>query len=143
MSVAAHASTVPSHSNDSRGSLWDRATAQRNVVIYAAVLVAVPAAYGFHVVFSGQEAGFLLLVTLGVGVPTAYNSYWPTYDRLWKTVVWVVGAAALSAAAFAGLFVAGTDLFALSAFPASASAFVVTAVGVHGIPFVVFGRGDG
>ncbi|SEN20831.1 hypothetical protein SAMN05216388_100257 [Halorientalis persicus] len=120
---------MPSHSADTQRSLWDRATAQRNVAIYAAILVAVPVAYGFHLAFDGEGADFLLLLTLAVGVPTSYNTYWPSYDRTWKAVAWVIVAAAAATAAFTGLFVAGTKLLALSPFPASIGAFLVTSLG--------------
>jgi hypothetical protein len=69
------------------------------------------------------------LLTLAVGVPTSYNTYWPSYDRTWKAVAWVIVAAAAATAAFTGLFVAGTKLLALSPFPASIGAFLVTSLG--------------
>ncbi|WP_424019659.1 hypothetical protein ACOZ4N_09355 [Halorientalis pallida] len=131
---------MPSHSTDGRSSLWDRATAQRNVAIYAAILVAVPAAYGFHTVFDAGGGDFLLLMTLAVGVPTAYNDYWPAFDRTWKAVAWVLVACTVATAAFAGLFLAGTERLALSAFPASVGAFLVTVGGVHAVPLALFGR---
>ena len=142
MSVAVHGSTMPSHTNDTRRSLWNRATAQRNVAIYAAILVAVPAAYAFHTAFDASGGDFLLLLTLAVGVPTAYNDNWPAHDRTWKTVAWVVVACTVAIATFAALFLAGTDLLALAPFPASVGAFLVTSGAVHGVPFALFGRED-
>jgi hypothetical protein len=132
---------MPSHSDDTRTSLWDRATAQRNVAIYAAILVAVPTAYGFHTVFDASGGDFLLLMTLAVGVPSVYNDNWPAYDRTWKAVAWVLVACAVATAAFAGLFLAGTDGLGLSPFLTSVGAFLVTVGGVHAVPFALFGRG--
>ncbi|RXK48382.1 hypothetical protein [Halorientalis pallida] len=133
---------MPSHSNDARSTLWDRATAQHNVAIYAAILVAVPTAYGFHTLLDASGGDFLLLMTLAVGVPTAYRDNWPVYDRTWKTVAWVLVACTVATAAFAGLFLAGTTVLALSPVPASVGAFLVTVGGVHAVPFVLCGRGD-
>jgi hypothetical protein len=134
---------VPSHSNDSRSSLWDRATAHSNVAIYAAIVVAVPTAYGFHSVVDAGAGDFLLLMTLAVGVPTSYNDHWPSYDRTWKVVAWVLVTCVLATAAFTGLYLVARDGLALSPFPASAGAFTVTFTGVYGVPFALFGRGDG
>ncbi|MFB6085047.1 MAG: hypothetical protein ABEJ94_12470 [Halorientalis sp.] len=129
-----------SDSTDARSSLWDRATAQRNVAIYVAILVAVPVAYGFHTVFDASGGDFLLLMTLAVGVPTAYNDNWPAYDRTWKAVGWVLAASVLAAATFAGLFLAGIEVLALSPLLASVGAFLVTSGGVHAVSFALFGR---
>ncbi|AQL41897.1 hypothetical protein BV210_03835 [Halorientalis sp. IM1011] len=131
---------MPSSSTDTRSSLWDRATAQRNVVIYVAILVAVPTAYGFHTLVDAAAGDFLLLMTLATGVPMTYNNYWPAYDRTWKAVGWVLVTCTLATGVFTGLYLAGTDLLAVAPFPASAGAFAVTFLGVHGIGYLWHGR---
>ncbi|WP_318568670.1 hypothetical protein [Salinigranum marinum] len=106
----------------------ERIWAQRNVTIYTALLVALPITYAFSTVF-GPDGSFLLLLTVGVVVPTAYNECWPPYDRTWKAVGWTTVASMVAAVAFATAFTLAVRLFAASALVASGGAFVVTAVG--------------
>mgnify|MGYP006302945469 CR=1 FL=1 len=127
---------MPSTATETDDSLFDRATAQRNVVIYVAILVAVPTAYGFHTLVDAAAGDFLLLMTLAVGVPMTYDNYWPAYDRTWKAVGWVLVTCTAATAIFTGLYLAATDLLALSPFPASAATFAVTFAGIHGIGYL-------
>lgn len=89
---------------------------QRNLTILVAILVAVPIAYGFRVMVSGADFGgsFLLLMTLAVGVPSAYDEYWPKYDRIWDAVIWIVLACIVATTEFIGLYLVGTELGNLS-----------------------------
>lgn len=109
-----------------RLSAW--LTAQRNVTIFAAILIALPVAYAFHAAVGGGPGDFLLLMTLAVGVPTAYDDYWPRYDRTWQAVGWVVLACAVVTVEFTGLYLAGTAL-GLGPFPAAIGAFLPTSLG--------------
>jgi uncharacterized membrane protein YjjB (DUF3815 family) len=129
MPAASHTASMSSNSTDSRESLRDRATAQRNVVVYAAILVAVPTAFAFHTLVGADGGDFLLLLTLAVGVPTSYNTYWPASDRTWRAVGWVLVTCALATAVYTGLYLAGTQLLSVSPFPASIAAFLVTFLG--------------
>ncbi|MFB6159675.1 MAG: hypothetical protein ABEJ61_00685 [Haloferacaceae archaeon] len=119
---------MPSTSATAR--LFERATTQRNLTIAAAVLLALPGAYAFRATVGGGDAGsFLLLVTLAVGVPTAYEEYWPRYDRSRTAVAWVLGACAVATAEFTGLYLLGTDALGLAPTTASVGAFLLTDLG--------------
>jgi hypothetical protein len=107
----------------------ERIATQRNGTIVAAILVAVPTSYAFGATIGGDVGNFLLLVTLAVGVPTAYDEYWPRYDRTWKAVAWVLVACGVTAVEFSGLYVAGRAVFALSPTPAAVGAFLVVGLG--------------
>jgi hypothetical protein len=72
------------------------------------------------------DGSFLLLLTIGVVVPTLYDEYWPQYDRTWKAVSWIVGASAVASGGFIGLYWIGTELFGLLPLLASTGAFLVT-----------------
>mgnify|MGYP000660487357 CR=1 FL=1 len=104
---------------------------QRNLTIFTAILVAVPTAFAFRARFGdGAFAGsFLLLITLAVSVPTAYDRYWPRYTRLWKAVAWVLVACAVVAVEFTVLYVLGTEMLELVPLHAAISAFLVTDLG--------------
>ena len=120
---------MPSTSTSPNVADW--MTSQRNVTILVAILVAVPVAYGFQMVVSGANLGgsFLLLMTLAVGVPTAYDEYWPKYDRTWNTIVWVVVACVVVTVEFTGLYLIGTGPGNLSPLFASVGAFLITELG--------------
>lgn len=111
--------------------LYRRATSQRNVTIYTAIAVALPTAYAFQSTVGASELSgdFLLLMTLAVGVPTAYDEYWPRYDRTWKAVAWVLVACAVATAEFVGLYLLATAVLGLSPLVGGIGAFLVTDVG--------------
>lgn len=113
--------------------LREWATTQRTVTTLAALLVAMPTAYAFRSAVGGIAGGFLLLWTLGVGVPSAYRNYWPTYDRTWRAVAWVLVACAVATVAFTGLHVVGTAVAGLSPFLAAVGAFLVTYLGTFAL----------
>ncbi|MFB6146196.1 MAG: hypothetical protein ABEJ08_00730 [Halobacteriaceae archaeon] len=106
-------------------------TTQRNLTIFVAILVAVPIAYGFRMAVGGTDSGstFLLLMTLAVGVPTAYDEYWPHYDQTSDAVVWVVTACLVVTTEFTGLYLLGTELGDLSPRLAAIGAFLITDLG--------------
>ena len=120
---------MPSTSTSSHIPAWMRT--QRNLTILVAILVAVPIAYGFRVVVSSADFGgsFLLLMTLAVGVPTAYDEYWPKYDRIRNTVAWVVAACLVVTTEFTGLYLIGTELGTLSRSHGAIGAFLITDFG--------------
>jgi hypothetical protein len=105
-------------------------TDQRNLTIFAAILVAVPTAYAFTLyVDAGGGGDFLLLLTLAVGVPTAYDEYWPRYDETWKAVAWVVAACVWATAEFTAVYLLVVDVLSLSPVVGALGAFLVTTVG--------------
>lgn len=120
---------MPSPNIPNRVSKW--VTAQRNIVISVSILIAVPTAYGFQATIgNGEQAtGFLLLLLLAVGVPTTYNDHWPTYDRTWKAIGWVIGAAVVVILQFGALYAIGTMVVDVSPFAASVGAFLITSIG--------------
>lgn len=111
--------------------LYARAITRRNLTIFVAIVVALPTAYAFRsTVGHGQRSGgFLLLLTLAVGVPTAYDEYWPDYDRTWKAVAWVLVACTVATAEFVGIYLAETALVGLPPVHAAVGAVLVTDVG--------------
>jgi len=108
-----------------------RLMTQRNLTIFTAILIAVPTAYAYHSMVggNGQSGDFLLLMTLAVGVPTAYDEYWPRYEQTWKAIAWVLVACAIATIEFIGLYTAGAELADLSPFVASVGAFLITDLG--------------
>lgn len=106
-------------------SLRERLLTTRNAAILAAVAVALPAAYLFHAGFGAGQAGFLLLLALGVGVPTALDGVAP--DSLRGAVALTLGACAVVGVLFAGIY--AVALSVAGQFPAGVVAFVVTYVG--------------
>lgn len=118
---------MPSRSPLSRVREWT--TAQRNATIVTAIVVAIPTAYAFHTVIGGTSGDFLLLMTLAVGVPQAYDEYWPRYDRTWTAVAWVLAACAVATGEFVGLHLLGVEVLALSPFLAGVGAFLLTYLG--------------
>jgi hypothetical protein len=106
-------------------------TTQRNLTILVAMLVAVPIGYGFRVVVSGGDfsGSFLLLMTLAVGVPSAYDEYWQKYERIGDAVAWVVAACLVATTEFTGLYLIGTEFADLSPLLGSIGAFLITDIG--------------
>lgn len=68
-------------------------------------------------------------MALAVGVPTAYDEYWPQYDQTWKAITWVLAACLLVTIEFVGLYLIGTEYVSLSPFSASIGAFPITDLG--------------
>ncbi|MCY4731188.1 hypothetical protein KY092_11545 [Natronomonas gomsonensis] len=114
----------------SESILRERVFTQRNVTIAVAVLLALPAAYLFHDRFGADAGDFLLLFTVGVGVPTAYDGFWEPYDRTWKAVAWVVVASLLAVVVFVGSYLIAVEGLSLSPFLGSVAAFVVAYPGI-------------
>ncbi|MFC7174428.1 hypothetical protein ACFQL0_15900 [Haloplanus litoreus] len=106
------------------------ATSQRNLTIFVSIFAAFPLSRipinSFRECISGS---FLLLVTLAVGVPTAYDEYWPQYDQTWKAIGWILLACAVVTIEFIGLYIVGTEYLDLTPLYASAGAFLVTDLG--------------
>jgi hypothetical protein len=120
---------MPSTSFGSRVTNW--ATSQRNLTIFVSIFAAFPLSYAFQsIVSENASAGsFLLLVTLAVGVPTAYDEYWPQYDQTWKAIGWILIACVVVTIEFSGLYIVGTEYLDLTPLYASAGAFLVTDLG--------------
>ncbi|MFB6207392.1 MAG: hypothetical protein ABEJ05_12795 [Haloglomus sp.] len=109
--------------------VWNWLTAKQQLVSLAAVLVALPASYAFRATFGEYAGSFLLLVLLGVGVPSAREEYWPRSDRTRAAMAWALGACAATAAVFVGCYLVGTAI-GLGPFFAGVGAFLVTHAGV-------------
>ncbi|WP_276258838.1 hypothetical protein [Haloglomus litoreum] len=103
-------------------------TDQQQVATLVAVLVALAAGYAFEARFGVYAGSFLLLMLLGVGVPSAYEERWPRYDHAWQAVAWVLVACGLVVVAFVGSFLAGRAL-ALDSSLASVGAFLAVSLG--------------
>jgi len=104
--------------------LWQRATTQRNVTIYGAILLGVSTAYAFHR-WSGTDGGaFLLLLLVAVGVPTAFDEFEPDVEGHPKALAWVVAAGLVVAVEYTGAYVVGTAGLSLSPLLASVGAFL-------------------
>jgi hypothetical protein len=121
-------STQDVPSSDVATRLRDRLWTKRTLTISTAIVVGLLVTYGFSVVF-GPDGSFLLLLTVGVVVPTLSDEYWSPYDRAWKAVGWVVGASAVASGVFVSLYWVGSELVGLSPLLASAGAFLVTTIG--------------
>ena len=120
---------MPSTRFVSRVTDW--VTSQRNLTIFVSILVAFPATYTFQslVSESASAGSFLLLITLAVGVPTAYDEYWPHYKQTWKAVLWILAACLIVTIEFSGLYIVGTEYVNLAPLYASTGAFLVTDIG--------------
>ena len=120
---------MPSTSVVSRVTNW--ATSQRNLTIFVSIFAAFPLSYAFQSIVSERAAAgsFLLLVTLAVGVPTAYDEYWPQYDQTWKAIGWILIACVVVTIEFIGLYIVGTEYINLTPLYASTGAFLVTDLG--------------
>ncbi|GAB6862634.1 hypothetical protein ACFR97_16040 [Haloplanus litoreus] len=107
------------------------ATSQRNLTIFVSIFAAFPLSYAFQsIVSENASAGsFLLLVTLAVGVPTAYDEYWPQYDQTWKAIGWILLACVIVTIEFSSLYIVGTEYAGLTPLYASTGAFLVTDLG--------------
>lgn len=112
-------------------TIYEWATTQRNLTIFMSILIAVPAAFVIQtqVVEGELAASFFLLMILAVGVPSAYDGYWPQYDRTRKAIAWVLVAAAIATVEFASLYLLGTEFVSLSPTVAAGGAFVITDLG--------------
>ena len=120
---------MPSTSVVSRVTDW--VTSQRNITIFVSIFAAFPLSYAFQsLVSENASAGsFLLLVTVAVGVPTAYDEYWPKYDQTWKAIGWILLACLVVTIEFVGLYIVGTEYVNLTPLYASAGTFLVTDLG--------------
>ena len=112
-------------SSDIAMQLRDRLWTHRNLTITTAIIVGLFITYVFGVTFD-PEGSFLLLLTVGVVVPTLYDEYWPPYGQAWKAVGWIVGASVAASGVFVGLYWVGSSLFGLSSLLASTGSFLLT-----------------
>ncbi|RLM90974.1 hypothetical protein D3D02_04235 [Halobellus sp. Atlit-38R] len=113
-------------------------TAQRQLTIFTAIALALPTAYAFQSRVGTDTGGFLLLLLLGVGVPTAYDEYWPPYDRAWQAILWTVLVGAVAAAEFTAFYLIGTDVLGLAPRSSTAGAFLLT--GLQNLAFLTVRR---
>jgi hypothetical protein len=128
-------------SNPSTG-LRERAMTRRNLTILVAIVVAVPTAYAFHV-WSGAEGGdFLLLMLLGVGVPTAFDEFKQGVTDTLPAVGWILGASLVVTIEYAGLYVIGTETLGVSSFRASVGTFLLVWAMNHSYLVVQSRAGD-
>jgi ABC-type sugar transport system substrate-binding protein len=115
-------------SSDVATRLRERLWTQRNLTVSTAIVAGLLVTYGFGVAFS-PDGSFLLLLTVGVVVPTLYDEYWPPYDQAWKAVGWVVGASAVASGVFVSLYWVGSEVVGLSSLAASVGPFLLTTIG--------------
>jgi hypothetical protein len=108
--------------------LRERLWTKRNLTVSVAIFLALFLTYGFGVVFD-PDGSFLLLLTVGVVVPTLYDEYWSPYDQAWKAVGWIVGVSAIASGAFVSLYWVGSELVRVSPLLASVGAFLLTTIG--------------
>lgn len=111
--------------------LYEWVTSQRNQTISVAIVIAVPTAYAFQTTVGsdGLSGDFLLLMTLAVFVPTAYDEYWPKYDRTSTAIAWIIAACAVATAEFTTLYLIGIEVLSVSPLLAGIGAFLITDVG--------------
>jgi len=120
-------------SNSASSTLLQRATSTRNVIILTAIAVAIPAAFAFHDRLPGDQAGFLLLFAVAVGVPSALDSYGPQFQKLRNCVFATVWLCSAVLVAYVVSFTAGVDFLSLPPFLAGVIAFLVGYFGAFGI----------
>ena len=113
-------------------TLTERVATTENLTVVAAILLSLPLTYAASTVFGYSDGAALLLLTIAVGVPRAYNEQWPAGESTLRAVGWVLGAGVLTTGAFAACYFAGTGLVSLSEAPASAVSFVLTMGGLEG-----------
>jgi hypothetical protein len=116
-------------STSTTGKVTDWMTAQQNVTVFTAILVALPLLYAFNSTVSDSSGSFLFLITLAVVVPTAYNELWSRYEQTWKAIGWVVVGCTVAAVEFTGIYLVSIEVGAPSSLIASTAAFLVTALG--------------
>lgn len=118
-------------SADMTSTVYRWATTQRNLTIFVSILIAIPMVYVFQsqIIESEFAASFFLLATLAVGVPSAYDEYWPQYSQTWKAIVWVLVAAVIATIEFTGLYLLGIEFVDLSPTVTAVCAFFVTDLG--------------
>ena len=94
-------------SDSTLGYLYSRATTQRKIAFYTAILVAIPVVYTFQTTIGPTQTDGLpvILILLVIGVPEAYGKYWPQYERTRETVGWTLTACLFVSLEFAGLYV--------------------------------------
>ncbi|MFB6074318.1 MAG: hypothetical protein ABEJ89_04835 [Haloarculaceae archaeon] len=118
-------------------SLRERVLTEQNVAILVAVVVAIPAAYLFAWQFDTQAGNFLLLAAIGVGVPSIYGT---SFEGAGRNVVLLVALlAAVAAASFTAIYLAGVAWLSIPPTFAALLAYLVTELGPRA---VLAARGD-
>ncbi|MFB6103665.1 MAG: hypothetical protein ABEJ57_01080 [Halobacteriaceae archaeon] len=98
-------------------------------VIVTAVVLALPAAYAVTALTHTTSAGFLTLMTVGVVLPTAHETHWPTSGG-WRDVAWTVAATLVAVLAFLAVYVGTRALLpAIGRDGAAITAFLLVNVG--------------
>ena len=127
-------------SDSTLGHLYSRATTQRKLAVYTAVLVAIPVVYTIETTGTAQtEALPVLLILLVIGVPEAYGKHWPQYERPRNTVAWTLVACLLVAMEFAGVY---TILSGYDAHPTVASLGAALLLSVGNVVWMVSKHGS-
>lgn len=105
-----------------------RATSPRNVSIFTAILVGLPAALVFRELAGYGPGSFLLLLAVAVGVPTALDQHGELgnhWGAVGKTLVGSVGVTAV----LSGLYAAGRVGLSLPRFQVAVVAFLIAELG--------------
>lgn len=118
------------NSTSTTSNIRDWLTTQRQLTIVTAIVVALPTTYAFQSMIDGDPfaGSFFLLMALAVGVPSAYDEYWPQYDQTWKAVAWILVACVVTTVEFTGLYLVGTAAVDV-AWVAPVGAFFITYLG--------------
>lgn len=112
---------------DVRGRFGRALRAEETPVVVTAVLTAVPTAYAVqYALRAGPEFLFLLLLSIGVGIPRLYDHWGERYALGWA-VAWTLGAAVVVAVEFTLLYLGVARL--AGPFVGATVAFVLTDLG--------------
>jgi hypothetical protein len=110
-------------------ALAARLRGPENVSILTAIVVAIPATLLVETRADGEGLGLLLLIAVGVVVPTMYRQQWPHHESVGGAVAWTVAASALVGAVLLGLAALLRTYVGLGGFASAALAFLVVGLG--------------
>lgn len=100
-----------------------------NVSILVAIVLAVPTGLLAETWLHWEGLGFLLVLALGVMVPTAYRRQWPGHRSTAGAPAWTVVACAIAATVTVGLTTLGGTYGGQSEVIAAVVGFLVVALG--------------
>lgn len=88
--------------------LFARVRTVRNLVVAVAVVLAMPTGLYIGSVTGESGVGFLLLMVVGVAVPSAYDRRWhERFPDPVEAVAWTVAACAVSTTVYVGFYLLG------------------------------------
>ncbi|MFC6973720.1 hypothetical protein ACFQL1_01965 [Halomicroarcula sp. GCM10025709] len=107
-------STSPAHR-------WSRLRDERTLTILTGICLAAPLSYLAQTVVALGDGLVLLLLLVGVGVPTAYDEYSPVDGGPARAVGWVAVASCVVTAEFVALVLVCRQFLPLSGWPSRQS----------------------